>query len=115
METLANTLRKLCKNRTEPQEVNETLDSLHRNIQQLKSVLGISHDHEVSFMHQCDSSRGSPKLSGNSPQKRYFVNSPSHDIPRKSNLRSPCSTPSARTQKAVRFFLTTSQQDQSCE
>jgi kinesin family protein 14 len=116
METLANRLRKLCKNRTEPQGVNETLDSLHRNIiQRLRFVLGISHDHEVSFSHQCDSSKNSPELSGNSPQKRYFVNPPSHDLPRKSNLRSPCSTPSARTQKAVRFFLTTSQEDQSCE
>lgn len=115
MEIFANRLRKLCKNRREPEKVNETLDSLQGNIQQLRSVLGTSHDHEQPFMHQCDSSRDSPKLLGNNLQKRYFLQPPSHDPPKRSNLRSPCSTPSSRTQKAVRFFLTTSQQDQTCE
>lgn len=115
METAANRLHELCKNGKEWEKVNITLDSLHGLIQQLRFVLDASHDHDVSFTQQCNSSEHSAQLFGNSPQKKYFPCLPSHSVPGRSNLRSPCPSQSSRTQKTVRFFLTTSQQEQNKE
>lgn len=116
MEAAVNRLYSLCKNRKELEKINVPLDSLHGFIQQLRSVLDTSHSHNISSpMHQCNSSEDSPHLSGNSPKRKCFPWPLSHGVPGKSNLRSPCPTRTSQTQKAVRFFLTTSQQDQSPE
>lgn len=113
METAANRLHKLCENRKEWEKVNIAIDSLHGLIQQLRFTLDISRDHSVSFTWQYNSSQHSPQLSGNSPQKRYFSCLPSHSVPGRSSLRSPCPSQQSQKQKAVRFFLTTSQQEQN--
>ncbi|PNF30144.1 hypothetical protein B7P43_G01261 [Cryptotermes secundus] len=116
MEAAANRLYSLCKNQGELEKINVPLESLHGFIQQLRSVLGTSHSHDVSSpVHQGNSSEDSPHLSGNSPKRKCFPWPLSYGVPRKSNLRSPCPTRTSQTQKAVRFFLTRSQQDQSPE
>ncbi|XP_069697574.1 kinesin-like protein KIF14 [Periplaneta americana] len=109
METATHRLDKLCKSWRGYDKVNTIVESLHHLIKDLRSTF--DSDHETSQLLK-DSSQDSQLLGDLSPDKYFHHPLSDCAIPSRSILQSPCRNASSRTQKAVRFFLTTSQQCQ---